>query len=338
MQTPRFIRGFFIYFEVVKRIAVFTSGGDAPGMNACIRAVVRASVHFNLEVFGIHGGYQGMIENDIHPMSASSVANIIQYGGTILKTARSKEFMSPEGRKKAFENLKIHGIEGLVCIGGNGTYTGAMKFYEEFGIPSIGCPGTIDNDLAGTDYTIGYDTAINTAMDAIDKIRDTADAHNRVFFIEVMGRHSGHIALNAGIAGGAEGIFIPEKENEFEEIMTFYEQKSRTKQFSIFVVAEGEQEGHAFDIAKKFQAKFPDCDSRVTVLGHIQRGGKPTANDRILASRLGAHAVKALTEGIKGVAVGIINNEVVFTPYEQAIYDKKDINQKLWIMNDILTR
>jgi len=321
----------------VKRIAVFTSGGDAPGMNACIRAVVRACVHFNIEVYGIHGGYQGMIENNITPMTTNSVANIIQYGGTILKTARSKDFMTPEGRKIAYENLMSHKIDGLVCIGGNGTYTGAMTFEKEFGIPSIGCPGTIDNDLYGTDYTIGYDTAINTAVDAIDKIRDTADAHNRVFFIEVMGRHSGHIALYAGIAGGAEGIFIPEKEHEFEDICKIYEKKSRTKQFSIFVVAEGESDGHAFDIAKKFQEKFPNTDSRVTVLGHIQRGGKPSANDRILASRLGAHAVKALIEGKRNLAVGVINNEVSYTPFDTAIFHKKSINENLWIMNDIIT-
>lgn len=322
----------------IKKIGVFTSGGDAPGMNACVRAVIRAGVHFGVEVYGIHGGYQGMIENEISQMNASSVANIIQYGGTILKTARSKEFMSPEGRKKAFDNIRSHGIDALVCIGGNGTYTGAMTFQNEFGIPCIGCPGTIDNDLFGTDYTIGFDTAINTALDAIDKIRDTADAHNRVFFIEVMGRHSGHIALYAGIAGGAEGIFIPEKENEFEDISNTYIKKSRNKQFSIFVVAEGEEEGHAYEIAKKFQERFPETDSRVTVLGHIQRGGKPSANDRILASRLGAHAVKSLLEGQQGVAVGIINNQVTFTPFDKAIYEKKDINENLWIMNNILTR
>jgi len=246
--------------------------------------------------------------------------------------------MSPEGRKKAFDNISRHGIDALVCVGGNGTYTGAMTFQNEFGIPCIGCPGTIDNDLFGTDYTIGFDTAINTALDAIDKIRDTADAHNRVFFIEVMGRHSGHIALYAGIAGGAEGIFIPEKENEFEDISNTYIKKSRNKQFSIFVVAEGEEEGHAYEIAKKFQERFPETDSRVTVLGHIQRGGKPSANDRILASRLGSHAVKSLLEGQQGVAVGIINNQVTFTPFEKAIYEKKDINENLWIMNNILTR
>ena len=322
----------------MKRIAVLTSGGDAPGMNACIRAVVRACVHFNVEVFGISRGYQGLIENDIKQLSSSSVANIIQYGGTVLKTARSKDFMTPEGRKLAFENLKKHGIEGLVCIGGNGTYTGAMIFEKEYGIPSMGCPGTIDNDLWGTDYTIGYDTAINTAVDAIDKIRDTAESHNRVFFIEVMGRHSGHIALHAGLAGGAEGIFIPERENEFEEIVNYYESKNRKKEFSIFVVAEGETEGHAYDIAKRFQEIYPDTDCRVTILGHIQRGGKPSSNDRILASRIGAHAVKALIEGHKNEAVGVVNREIEFTPFKDAIEHKKDIEDNLWTLNHIITR
>ncbi len=322
----------------MKRIAVLTSGGDAPGMNACIRAVVRACVHFNVEVFGIYRGYQGLIENDIKQLSSSSVANIIQYGGTVLKTARSKDFMTAEGRKTAYENLKKHGIEGLVCIGGNGTYTGAMIFEKEYGIPSMGCPGTIDNDLWGTDYTIGYDTAINTAVDAIDKIRDTAESHNRVFFIEVMGRHSGHIALHAGLAGGAEGIFIPERENEFEEIVNYYQSKNRKKEFSIFVVAEGETEGHAYDIAKRFQEIYPDTDCRVTILGHIQRGGKPSSNDRILASRIGAHAVKALIEGHKNEAVGVVNREIEFTPFKDAIEHKKDIEDNLWTLNHIITR
>lgn len=322
----------------MKRIAVLTSGGDAPGMNACIRAVVRACVHFDVEVFGISRGYQGLIENDIKQLTSSSVANIIQYGGTVLKTARSKDFMTAEGRKTAYENLKKHGIEGLVCIGGNGTYTGAMIFEKEYGIPSMGCPGTIDNDLWGTDYTIGYDTAINTAVDAIDKIRDTAESHNRVFFIEVMGRHSGHIALHAGLAGGAEGIFIPERENEFEEIVNYYESKNRKKEFSIFVVAEGETEGHAYDIAKRFQEIYPDTDCRVTILGHIQRGGKPSSNDRILASRIGAHAVKALIEGHKNEAVGVVNREIEFTPFKDAIEHKKDIEDNLWTLNHIITR
>jgi 6-phosphofructokinase 1 len=322
----------------VKKIAVLTSGGDAPGMNACIRSVIRACAHYDLEVFGIHRGYQGLIENEIHPMTTSSVANIIQMGGTILKTARSMDFMTPEGRKKAHQNLVNLGIEGIVCIGGNGTYTGAMIFEKEFGIPSMGCPGTIDNDLWGTDATIGYDTAINTAMEAIDKIRDTADAHNRIFFVEVMGRHSGHIALLSGIAGGAEGIFIPERGNEFDDIVQLYESKARKKEFSIFVVAEGDEEGRAYEISKRFQAIYPETDCRVTVLGHVQRGGRPTANDRILASRLGAHAVKALIDGRKNEAVGVVNNDIKFTSFQEAIEHKKDIQDNLWVLNTIITR
>ena len=322
----------------MKKIAVLTSGGDAPGMNACIRSVIRACAHYNLGVYGIHRGYQGLIENEIHPMTASSVANIIQMGGTILKTARSMDFMTPEGRKKAHKNLVKSGIEGIICIGGNGTYTGAMIFEKEFGIPSMGCPGTIDNDLWGPDATIGYDTAINTAMEAIDKIRDTADAHNRIFFVEVMGRHSGHIALLSGIAGGAEGIFIPERGNEFDDIVQLYESKARKKEFSIFVVAEGDEDGHAYDISKRFQAIYPETDCRVTVLGHVQRGGRPTANDRILASRLGAHAVKALIEGRKNEAVGVVNNQIKFTSFQEAIEHKKDIQDNLWVLNRIITR
>ncbi len=322
----------------MKKIAVLTSGGDAPGMNACIRSVIRACAHYNLEVFGIHRGYQGLIENEIHPMTPSSVANIIQMGGTILKTARSMDFMTPEGRKKAHQNLINLGIEGIVCIGGNGTYTGAMIFEKEFGIPSMGCPGTIDNDLWGTDATIGYDTAINTAMEAIDKIRDTADAHNRIFFVEVMGRHSGHIALLSGIAGGAEGIFIPERGNEFDDIVQLYESKARKKEFSIFVVAEGDEEGRAYEISKRFQAIYPETDCRVTVLGHVQRGGRPSANDRILASRLGAHAVKALIDGRRNEAVGVVNNDIKFTSFQEAIEHKKDIQDNLWTLNTIITR
>jgi 6-phosphofructokinase 1 len=248
------------------------------------------------------------------------------------------DFMTPEGRKKAHQNLVNLGIEGIVCIGGNGTYTGAMIFEKEFGIPSMGCPGTIDNDLWGTDATIGYDTAINTAMEAIDKIRDTADAHNRIFFVEVMGRHSGHIALLSGIAGGAEGIFIPERGNEFNDIVELYESKARKKEFSIFVVAEGDEEGRAYDISKRFQAIYPETDCRVTVLGHVQRGGRPTANDRILASRLGAHAVKALIDGRRNEAVGVVNNDIKFTSFQEAIEHKKDIQNNLWVLNTIITR
>lgn len=322
----------------MKRIGIFTSGGDSPGMNACIRAAVRTALAYGLEPYGIRRGYQGMIENDIAPLQASSVSNIIQYGGTVLKTARSEAFRTPEGRKQAADNLRAHGINGLVCIGGNGSYTGAMKLLEEQGIPAMGCPGTIDNDLAGTDFTIGFDTAVNTAMDAIDRIRDTAESHDRVFFVEVMGRDSGYIGMYAGLSGGAEGIFIPEKGRQFEDIMAHFEQRKRKKEFSIFVVSEGDEEGHALDLAKRFQERFPDQEPRVTVLGHIQRGGKPTAADRILASRLGAHAVKALFEGHSNEAVGVIGDEIVFTPFEKAITGKKEMNPNLWILNEMICR
>lgn len=322
----------------MKRLGVFTSGGDSPGMNACIRAVVRSATYHGIEVSGIRRGYQGMIEGDIIQLENKDVANIIQYGGTILKTARSKDFMQPEGRKRAFDQLKKHGIDGLVCIGGDGTYTGAGIFHSEYGIPSVGAPGTIDNDLYGTDYTIGFDTAVNTALDAIDRIRDTADSHNRVFFIEVMGRDSGFIALHAGIAGGAEGILLPEVMNDFEGLIRHFQNKSkRKKEFSIIVVAEGESEGNAFTISDKFKQHFTEYDIRVSVLGHIQRGGKPSANDRILASTLGNAAVEQLIAGNSNVCVGVINKEVVVTPFADAISKTKTIDKTLWNLSRILS-
>lgn len=332
------LQAFCFLLLLMKRIAVFTSGGDSPGMNACIRAVVRTAIAMDKIPFGIKEGYNGMIANHIFQMDAASVANIVQYGGTILKSSRSEAFFTPEGRAIAAANLKKHQIEGLVCIGGNGSYQGAELLEKEHGIPTIGCPGTIDNDLYGTDYTIGFDTAVNTAVDAIDKIRDTADSHNRVFFVEVMGRHSGHIALRAGIAGGAEGIFIPEKQHEMETIIEHFAQKRRKKAFSIFVVAEGEEEGRAFDIAKKFQDHFPDSDTRVSVLGHIQRGGSPSVNDRILATRLGAAAVMGLNEGHKNMAAGIVDNLVVLTPFSEAYTKTKGVPMDLWAINQLISK
>ena len=322
----------------MKKIGVFTSGGDAPGMNACIRAVVRSATYHGIDVYGIRSGYQGMIEGDIAKLEPKDVANIIQYGGTILKTARSKEFMTLEGRKKAYEQLVKFEIDGLVCIGGDGTYTGAGIFFDEYGIPSIGAPGTIDNDLYGTDFTIGFDTAVNTALDAIDRIRDTADSHNRLFFIEVMGRDSGFIALNAGIAGGAEGILLPEIMSDYDDLIKHFNNKEkRRKEFSIIIVAEGEKEGNAFEISKKFQDNFSGYDVRVSVLGHIQRGGKPSANDRILASTLGNTAVEQLMAGKSNACVGVVNAEVVVTPFHEAIYKSKSINQTLWNLSKILS-
>lgn len=313
----------------MKKIAVFTSGGDSPGMNACVRAVVRTAIYNKKEVAGIIRGYDGMVEDDFIEMDSRSVSNIIQRGGTILKTARSESFMTKEGRKTAYGNLQKHGVEGIVCIGGNGTFTGAKVFYEEYGIPSIGAPGTIDNDLYGTDFTIGFDTAINTAVEAIDRIRDTADSHGRVFFIEVMGRHAGYIALAAGIAGGAEVILVPESKNDWQKLSDYFIRDKSKKAFSIVVVAEGDEEGGAYKIVDKLRQQIPDFDPRVSILGHIQRGGSPSAYDRVLASRLGCAAVEALINGETNKMVGLINNEVVLTSYDEAIHKVKALNEDL---------
>lgn len=323
----------------MKRIAVFTSGGDAPGMNACIRAVVRGAVYHGIEVFGIRRGYSGMINGDIFQMSSHSVSNIVQRGGTILKSARSKEFMTPEGRQKAYDQLQKHGIEGLIAIGGNGTFTGATIFYDEFGIPTVGAPGTIDNDLYGTDYTIGFDTAVNTALEAIDKIRDTADSHDRVFFIEVMGRDSGYIAIQSGIAGGAEMVMVPEVLTPISEVVETLKQGwSRSKSSSIIVVAEGDEEGNAAEVAEKISNQVGgNVDMRVTTLGHIQRGGIPTAYDRILASRLGLGALEGLLNGEKNVMAGVVNNVLVYTPFRDTIQLPKPINEDLLRMVRILS-
>lgn len=322
----------------MKKIAVFTSGGDAPGMNACVRAVVRTAIYNNMEVVGIMHGYNGMIKGgeEFVPMTSRSVGNIIQRGGTILKSSRSEEFRTKEGRKKAYDNLVAHGVEGIVCIGGNGTFTGAEIFYNEFGIPSIGAPGTIDNDLYGTDFTIGFDTAINTAMDAIDKIRDTADSHGRIFFIEVMGREAGFIALASGIAGGAEVILLPEVKEDISEVIQFFKDRQTSKKsFSIAIVAEGNYEGGAFSISDRLKKEIPNFESRVVILGHIQRGGSPSAYDRVLASKLGNAAVEALLKGEKNKMAGLINNRVVLTSFHDSIYMKKDLNPDLLKLIDI---
>ncbi|MCB9251819.1 MAG: 6-phosphofructokinase [Flavobacteriales bacterium] len=321
----------------MKKVAIFTSGGDAPGMNACIRALVRTGIYHNVKVMGIMNGYDGMINGQIVELDSAQVGNIIQRGGTILKSSRSEEFRTYEGRKKAFEVLKKNEIEGIVCIGGNGTYTGAGIFYEEFGIPSIGVPGTIDNDLYGTDQTIGYDTALNTAMEAIDKIRDTADSHNRVFLVEVMGRDSGFIGLAVGIAGGAESILIPEDHKDLERLYSLFSKKDgRQKAFSIIVVAEGE-EGGVLKVASQLKERFPQLDIRSTILGHIQRGGSPSARDRILATRLGVSALERLIEGGKNECVGLINNNIHFTSFKEAISKRKPLPKYILGMTDKLS-
>ncbi len=322
----------------MKKIAVFTSGGDAPGMNACIRAVVRGAMYHGVEVYGIRRGYNGLIAGDIFQMDSKSVSNIIQRGGTVLKSARSKDFFTKEGRKKGYDKLIEFGIEGIVAIGGNGTFTGAEIFYNEFGIPTVGAPGTIDNDLYGTDFTIGYDTAVNTALEAIDKIRDTADSHDRVFFIEVMGRDSGYIAIDCGIAGGAEFVMVPEVLTPVEKVVeTLNTGWSRSKSSSIVVVAEGDEEGHASEVGEKIKAVMPQLDIRVTTLGHIQRGGNPTAADRILASRLGLGALEGLLDGRKNVMAGIVDNKLVYTPFHDTITKKKEISPDLFRMVEILS-
>jgi 6-phosphofructokinase 1 len=322
----------------MKKIAVFTSGGDSPGMNACIRAVVRTAIANNLEVCGIMQGYKGMIEGgeNFVEMNSRSVGNIIQRGGTILKSSRSKEFMTPEGRKKAYDNLVAHKIDGIVCIGGNGTFTGAETFYNEYGIPSIGAPGTIDNDLYGTDFTIGFDTAINTAVEAIDKIRDTADSHGRVFLVELMGRHAGFISLAATIAGGAELVLLPEVNEDHSKVVNFFKGRTDSKKsFSIVIVAEGNVEGGAFKIDEMLKAEIPNFESRVVILGHIQRGGSPTAYDRVLASRLGAGAVEALLKGEKNKMAGLMNNRFCLTSFYDAINSKKELNPDLIRLVDV---
>ena len=313
----------------VTKIGVLTSGGDAPGMNAAIRAVVRTGLYHNMEVFGIMRGYQGMIDDDIVPMHSRSVANIIQRGGTILKTARSKEFFEPEGRKKAYENLKKHGIDGLVIIGGDGSFRGAQKFSNEFDIPCIGLPGTIDKDIAGSDFTIGFDTAVNTAIEAIDKIRDTADAHDRLFIIEVMGRDAGYIALHSGIATGAEHILIPETKTDLESVVDSLEEKERRKKLvNMIVVAEGEDTGGGNEVAAIIKRRLPHLDTRVCILGHIQRGGSPTCLDRLIASRLGYAAVDSLIEGKHNTMIGIMNNKLHFTPLDKAVKAKQRISDE----------
>ena len=313
----------------VTKIGVLTSGGDAPGMNAAVRAVVRTGIYYGLEVFGIMRGYTGMVENDIIPMHSRSVANIIQRGGTILKTARCKEFLQKEGRQKAYDNLKALNIDGLVIIGGDGSFRGADIFSREFDIPCIGIPGTIDKDIAGTDFTIGFDTAVNTAVEAIDKIRDTADAHDRLFIIEVMGRDAGYIALHSGIATGAEHILIPERKTDMEEMIRSLQEKERRKKLvNMVVVAEGDEFGGGNEVVKLIKERLPQADTRVCILGHIQRGGSPTCLDRLIASRMGYSAVECLLEGRHNVMVGILNNRMQYTLLEKAVKSKQKISDE----------
>lgn len=313
-------------------IGLLTSGGDAPGMNAAIRAVTRAAIYNGWKVKGIYRGYEGLINNEIKDLSTESVSNTIQRGGTILKTARSKEFITVEGRRKAYENMKAHGIDALIVIGGNGSLAGAQTFAHEFDLPCIGLPGTIDNDLYGTDSTIGYDTALNTILDCVDKIRDTATSHNRIFFIEVMGRDAGFLAQNSAIAAGAEAAIIPEDQTNVDQLAAFIERGIRkSKNSSIVIVSESQKDGSggAMYYADRVKNEYPDFDVRVSILGHLQRGGVPTAYDRILSSRLGVAAIEALKDGQRNVMVGIKNNEIVYVPFNKAIKMDKPIDKEL---------
>ena len=316
--------------EGKKCVGILTSGGDAPGMNAAIRAVTRAAIYNGFDVKGIMRGYKGLITDEIIPFQTQNVSNIIQQGGTILKTARCEEFRTPEGRKIAYDNIIKHGISALVVIGGDGSLTGARIFASEYNFPIGGVPGTIDNDLFGTDTTIGYDTALNTIVESVDKIRDTATSHERIFFIEVMGREAGFLALNGAIASGAEAAIIPEIATEVDQLGEFIQQGFRkSKNSSIVLVAESELTGGAIGLAERVKNEFPQYDVRVTILGHIQRGGSPSASDRILASRLGEAAINALLEDQRNVMVGIQNDELVYIPFSKAIKNQKPIKREL---------
>lgn len=322
--------------ENFERIAILTSGGDAPGMNAAIRAVVRAGIKNKLEVYGVRRGYDGLINDDMIKLDSAAVSNIIQTGGTFLKTARSPEFLKKEGRARAYDSLKKHQVDGLIVIGGDGSFAGASLLSREQNFPVIGIPDTIDNDLYGTDYTIGFDTALNNVMTAVDKIRDTASSHNRIFFVEVMGREAGFIALRSGIACGAEAILIPEVDGQLDKLMDLMGKRVSQKRSSIIMVAEGEREGNIFDMAKMVEKKFKDQDVRVSILGHMQRGGSPTAFDRVTASRLGVAAVDALLNDQRSIMVGIANNEITHVPLNKTIKLNKSINKGLLEIVDIL--
>jgi len=323
----------------INKIAVMTSGGDSPGMNAAIRSVVRTCAYYSKECIGVYRGYQGMIEGDFTTLTARNINNIINKGGTILKSARSDEFRTPEGRKKAFKQLKDNNIDGLVVIGGDGSFTGGVVFNKEYNFPVIGIPGTIDNDIFGTSHTIGYDTALNTAVDAIDKIRDTASSHNRLFFVEVMGRDAGFIALNAGVGAGAEEILIPEENLGLDRLLeSLIKSRKSGKSSSIVVVAEGDKSGkNVFELAEYVEENMPEYDVRVSVLGHMQRGGTPSCFDRVLASRLGVKAIEMIIENKTNLMIGLKNNTVITTDLEEAITGGHEINKELLRVSDIMS-
>jgi len=323
---------------MLKKIAVLTTGGDCPGLNPAIRAVVRSSIYYNLNVVGVLRGYEGLIDDQFIEMNSHSVGNILQRGGTILKTARSERFRTLEGRQKAYENIIKNGVEGLIVIGGDGSFRGIEQFTNEHPITVIGIPKTIDNDIYGTDFAIGYDTAVNTVIQAVDKIRDTADSHDRLFFVEVMGRDTGMIALFGGIGSGAEAILIPETKTKMDKIVEILERGwTRKKTSMIVMVAEGDDAGGAYKIAKEVKKRFSQFDTRVSILGHMQRGGSPTSADRVLASRLGVSAVEALLEGRSNEMVGIIDNKLVLTSFQDVVSKEKSFPYELMRIAEILS-
>ena len=322
----------------ISTIGILTSGGDAPGMNAAIRAVTRAAIFNGWKVKGIYRGYEGLINNEIKDFTSECVSNTIQRGGTVLKTARSEEFMTVEGRQKAYDNMKANGIDALVVIGGNGSLAGAQVFAQEHDVPCIGLPGTIDNDLYGTDSTIGYDTALNTIVECVDKIRDTATSHDRIFFVEVMGRDAGFLAQNSAIAAGAEAAIIPEDQTDVDQLGQFISRGFRkSKNSSIVIVSESKKDGGAMYYANRVRTEYPEYDVRVTILGHLQRGGKPSAFDRILASRLGVAAIEALNEGQRNVMIGVSNDRIVYVPFSKAIKIDKPIDKELITVLNVLS-
>ncbi len=322
---------------MIKKIGIFTSGGDSPGMNACIRAVVRTALYHNIDVIGFIKGYEGLIDNDFIELKRESVSGIIQKGGTILKTARSERFMKPEGIAKAVENLKKNKVDAMIVIGGDGSFRGAIELGKHINIPIVGCAGTIDNDLVGTDFTIGYDTAINTVIEAIDKIRDTAESHDRIFVVEVMGRDAGLIALRTAIASGAEGLLVPEIKHDTESLVAKMKNWRSTKSSKIIVVAEGDQSGGGFKVAEMIKKNIPEFDVRVSILGHIQRGGNPSCMERVNASIVGYNAVKALMSGHTNEMIGIINKQVTYTPFTKAVKHHQKLNNDLEELIEILS-
>jgi 6-phosphofructokinase 1 len=321
----------------IKNIGILTSGGDSPGMNAAIRAVVRSAIYYDLKATGIRRGFEGLIKGDMFAMDRRSVSNIIQRGGTILKSARSEPFKTPEGRREAYHQLKANNVDALVAIGGDGTFKGAHAFGLEFNFPVVGLPGTIDNDLNGTDFTIGYDTAINTVVDAVDKIRDTAESHDRLFIVEVMGKDCGMIALRTGIAAGAEAILVPNSNTDLNTVFEKLEKGRKDKSSKIIMLSENEDNGGAFEIGRQIKEKFPNYDTRVSVLGHIQRGGKPSCMDRVLASRLGVSAVEALIQGHTNQMIGLVHNEIAYTPFANAIKHHTEVNTNFLKIVEILS-